>query len=516
MNSNKLFPSLLVGGVIGLTLWRCAKSVPAKPVANDNSFGAIDAYVEQQRRRLNVPGVSLAIVQGDKIAHVRGFGRARPHGEIPMTRRRAHSPTQNSLRDDVSPQTPFYVGSLTKSFTALAVMQLVEAGKIELDASVQHYLPWFRVADYGSTARITVRHLLNQTSGIPASSGETVLADSDNRPNATERQMRALAKLTLTRPAGMAFEYSNANYNLLGLIVEAVSGESYAEYVQQHSLNPLQMCHTYTSKALAKKNGLAMGHQYWFTVPIAAPNIPIPHGSLPAGLLISCAEDLAHYLIAFLNGGRFGDAQILSPAGIKELQRGAANVNWMGMSLGQYGMGWFITEIGGTKLAWHSGTLPDFGAYMALLPEQKKGVVLLFNACHHWMNPVLTEFGTGVATLLAGEQPAPRPFSIVIPWILRAQLLLPALQLVGIATTVRLEKRSRQEFPRTMRGVLPLIPNLLAALTLIPLLGKRRGYLKLYMPDLAWLAMIGGSFGLVFSLAQIALLFRQRRFLEKR
>jgi hypothetical protein len=92
----------------------------------------------------------------------------------------------------------------------------------------------------------------------------------------------------------------------------------------------------------------------------------------------------------------------------------------MGLSLGQYGMGWFVDEIGGTKLVWHSGTNPDFATYMALLPEQKKGVVLLFNADHHWMDPVLSDFGAGVAALLAGQQPALVPFVGLIPWILRA------------------------------------------------------------------------------------------------
>ena len=295
---------------------------------------------------------------------------------------------------------------LTKSFTALAVMQLVEAGKIDLDAPVQRYLPWFRVADPQASAQMTVRHLLNQTSGLPTSSGEIHLADFDDSPGAAERQARALSTLMLTRPVGSAFEYSNANYNLLGLIIEAASGESYADYIQKHIFTPLDMSHTYTSQAMAKQNGLAVGHRYWFAIPFAAPNLPIPHGSLPAGQLISSAEDMAHYLIAHLNGGRYGDVQILSGAGIDELHRGAAEVSAMGRSLGQYGMGWFVDDIGQTKLVWHSGTLPHFGAYMALLPEQKKGVVLLFNACQHWMTPVLADVGSGVAALLAGDQPA--------------------------------------------------------------------------------------------------------------
>ncbi len=221
MNKKRILLGLLGAG--GRTVPGPAgicQAASSKPHPHPSSHSAIDAYVEEQRRRLHIPGISLAIIEGDRIAHYRSFGLARQGGEAP------------------SPQTPFFIGSLTKSFTALAVMQLVEAGKVELDAPVQRYLPWFRVADPQASAQMTVRHLLNQTSGLPALPGEIALADFDDRPDATERQVRALASLKITRPVGSKCEYSNLNYNILGLIVEAASGESYADYVQTHIFNP--------------------------------------------------------------------------------------------------------------------------------------------------------------------------------------------------------------------------------------------------------------------------------------
>jgi CubicO group peptidase (beta-lactamase class C family) len=517
MNIKKLlFPSLLVGTVLALTLRLFARPASAKPASNstyddaasydeasynETLYNEVDAYVEQQMHRLNIPGVSLAIVESDQIVHLRSFGRAHPGGEVP------------------TPQTPFFVGSLTKSFTALAVMQLVEAGKIELDAPGQRYLPWFRVADPQASAQMTVRHLLNQTSGLPTSSGEIQMADFDDSPDATERQARALSTLVLSRPVGSAFEYSNSNYNLLGLIIEAASGESYADYIPNHIFAPLDMSHSYTSPAMAKQNGLAVGHQYWFAIPFAAPNVPIPHGSLPSGQLISSAEDMAHYMIALLNEGRYGNVQILSSAGIAELHRGVAEDIAMGISLGQYGMGWFVDESGQTKLVWHSGTTPDFGAFLALLPEQKKGVVMLFNANHHWFTPVLSDFGAGAAALLAGDQPNPIPFVGVIPWMLRGLLLIPALQIVGVVATLRLLGRWRLDPERRPNGgrkwglyiLLPLIPNLLIALTLIPMLGKTRGYLMLYMPDYAWIAIVCGGFAGIWAFLRTGLILQTLR-----
>jgi CubicO group peptidase (beta-lactamase class C family) len=164
---------LLISTALALVLRGFAKSASAKPISTSSSYDEIDAYIDQQMQRLNLPGVSLAIVEGDQIVHLRGFGRARPGGEVP------------------SPQTPFFIGSTTKSFTALAVMQLVETGKIDLDAPVQRYLPWFKLADPQAAAQVIVRHLLNQTSGLPLSPGWQSLADFDDRPDATERQARA-------------------------------------------------------------------------------------------------------------------------------------------------------------------------------------------------------------------------------------------------------------------------------------------------------------------------------------
>lgn len=504
MNTKKLLlGSLAVGGALALCGKFITKTRSTRPVRRSASYDAIDAYVEEQMHRLKIPGVSLAIVEGDRIVHRRGFGRARPGGETPTS------------------QTPFLIGSLTKSFTALAVMQLVEAGKVELDAPVQRYLPWFRVADPEASAQMTVRHLLNQTSGLPSSAGDIELANFDDRPGATDRQARALASLKLTRPVGSACEYANMNYNLLGLVIEAASGESYADYIQEHILAPLDLRHTCTStsRAVARENGLAMGHRYWFGMPFPAPDLPIPHGSLPSGWLISTAEDMARYLIAHLNEGRYGEARILSAAGINELHRGAVEYRKMGISAGKYGMGWFDGAIGQTKIIWHSGTAPDFGAYMALLPAQRKGVILLFNSCHWWYNPAQTEFGMGVAALLAGEPYRPTPYFAMVPWILRAQLLIPALQVADAVTTLGLlcrwhlepECRPSGRRQRRLHVLLPLILNLLPALTLRPMLGKRRGYMRLFMPDYSWLAMICGSFSLIWSFLRTGLILRALR-----
>jgi CubicO group peptidase (beta-lactamase class C family) len=495
-----LIPFFLLGTMLALAWRAIAGRAPAKPTSENDSYAAIDNFIEQQMRRLHIPGAALAIVEGERIVHRGGFGRARPGGEVP------------------TPQTPFFIGSLTKSFTALAVMQLAEAGKVELDAPVQRYLPWFRVADPLASAQITVRHLLNQTSSLPLLPSEAILADFDNRPDATERQVRALSTLKIARPVGTKFEYSNLNFNVLGLVIEATSGESYASYIQNHIFNPLGMRNSFTSKTAAQKNDLAMGHRYWFGFPVPAPNLSIPVASLPSGQLISSAEDMAHYLIAHLNGGRYGDVQLLSGAGVAELLRGVAEWKEMGVLIGYYGMGWVSQESGNSRIVSHSGIVPDFGAFMALEPEQKKGIVLLFNANHAMMKMTLDELGMGAAQRLAGVHPSPLRFGAA-PWAMRLMLLIPVLQIAGVLATLRLVRRWRADPAlrpgrRRMWGqhiLLPLIPNLLAALALVPMLGKMRGWLRLFMPDFSWVAWVCGSFAGFWAIVRTRLILQALR-----
>lgn len=506
MNTKKfIFSSLLACSLLALIyrLFARAFEKPASgtPIPDGTSYNAIDAYIEGQMRRLNIPGASLAIVEGEEIVHLRGFGRARPGGETP------------------TPQTPFFIGSLAKSITALAVMQLVEAGKVELDAAVQRYLPWFRVADPEASAQMTVRTLLNQTSSLPVLPGQVGLADFDDRPDATERQVRALSKLKITRPVGSQCEYSNLNYNILGLIIEATSGESYADYIQNHVFNPLGMRHSYTSKAAAKQNDLAVGHRHWFSLPFPAPDLPVPLGSLPSGQLISCAEDMAHYLIAHLNGGRYGEVQILSRAGIDELHRGVKEYITFGISNGRYGMGWFDIDMGQTKTYSHSGNVPEFSAFMALVPEPKRGVIVLFNADPYGLPPITEEVGMNLTALLAGQQPAPVKLDF-IQWIMRLLPLIPLLQILGVIATLRLIRRwGRDPALRPSGGrlwgqhvLLPLVPNLSLAAMLVYLRssGLLR-FLHFYMPDVSWIIRISGGFAGIWAFLRTGLILQALR-----
>jgi CubicO group peptidase (beta-lactamase class C family) len=492
-------------GVWGVnTLFRREVRTDELPSASEQTNGIapnapythLDTYLERQLAVLNVPGAALAIVEGEEIVHLRAFGRTGPNGQAP------------------TPQTPFFIGSLTKSVTAVAILQLVEAGKVELDAPVQRYLPWFQVANPRATAQMTVRCLLNQTSGFTQTAGMIPLANFDDQPGAAERQARALATFQPARLPGAAWEYSNVNYNLLGLIIEAASGETYEAYVQNYIFMPLEMTHSHTAKAAAQQDGLAVGHRAWFGWPVAVPDLPVPAGSLPSGQLIASAEDMGHYLIAQLHNGRYQDTQLLSPASVTEMQRPAVTAASMGMEMGAYGMGWFVQQTDqGTRL-WHNGQVPDYFAYMVLLPEQRRGLVLLTNTNQMALNFALLGVGEGAAALLAGAKPDSLPLGL-ISWLLRSFLLIPLLLMLDVLVTWRRVK-GRQLANGRRPGVTQLwkwriLPPTLLYLTLallafILLLSNLRRFILLFMPDLAWLVLLCGGFALVWSLMRIRFL----------
>ncbi len=375
----------------------------------ERDFSEIDAYLTAKMAAQHLPGIAVTIIQGDQIVHSRGFGVADPSGRL------------------MTPQTPMLIGSVTKSFTALAVMQLVEAGKVNLDTPIQDYLPWFRVLpppgqpnlgtaevpDAPASARITIRHLLNQTSGLSTTTGEKMMDDGDSSDTALESQVRALRFERMRRPAGAGFEYSNANYIILGMVIQAVSGQSYEDDIQSQIFNPLEMRNSFTSQAEAQAHGMAVGYRQWFGFPVAVRDLPYARGMVPAGYLISSAEDLGHYLIAQLNQGRYGDVSILSPQGIDTLHAPsvtAAPLGYHKQSSGDYAMGWYALTVNGISVITYDGDTPSFHADVILIPARNWGLALLVNT-----NTVLLagcRRGSGREGFMKLEWPAKRKHAI--------------------------------------------------------------------------------------------------------
>jgi CubicO group peptidase (beta-lactamase class C family) len=463
----------------------------AAPTATPD-FTAIDKFVEVEMQAQRIPGLALAIVQGKQTAHLKGFGVADPSGRA------------------VTPQTPFIIGSVSKSFTSLAIMQLVEAGKVELDAPVQRYLPWFRVADEAASAQITVRHLLNQTSGISSKTGKSYQGNGDTSDEALERAVRKLSSAQLFAPPGTIHQYSTINYSVLGLIVQTVSGQSYESYIQEHIFDPLEMRHSFTSQTEAQPQGLAAGYHYRFGFPAPA-DLPYNRGLLPAGYLISSAEDMTHYLIAQLNDGRYAGTTVISSAGMAEMHKPAVP---QGGPDTFYGMGWFVGPVNGIPAIYHQGEVFNFHANMILLPESQWGVLVLMNA-ENSMDDItarfrMTSIANGVSSLLVGQQVPPPPSNTIIAVVYVILLGVIVVQAAGIirsAAALRRGRLPRGPFdPRWQMG-LALALNLIWALLILIVLPKLFLGLPLLiiataLPDFGYTLLVSGVVALVWGIVR--------------
>jgi CubicO group peptidase (beta-lactamase class C family) len=312
----------------------------------DINFDEIDQFVEEQRKENGLAGVSYVIVSSTEVLHSNAFGTAESN-------------------KGMTTSTPVVIGSTSKAFTALSVMQLVQDGKIQLTESLATYLPTFK-----NTAKeqITIADLLHHTSGLPTMAGLVLVAQSQGIT--LQETIQSVMAVSLTHPVGTEFEYSNINYILLAAIVEQVSKTPYNEYVTKNILVPFNMKQTFVNDRDAKE--LSPGHAPWFGFTLPT-KVPYYSNAIASGYMISSAEDMAKFLMAHMDQSNLIPSDI-----IKQLQTGVSPISFM--EKGKYGMGWFERELYGQKVIGHGGDIPSTGSSdFYYLPEKELGVVVVSN-----------------------------------------------------------------------------------------------------------------------------------------
>jgi CubicO group peptidase (beta-lactamase class C family) len=346
------------------------------------NYAEIDSYIEKEMEQCRIPGFALGIVKNNEIIYLKGYGYADSSGR------------------EVTPQTPFLIASLSKSFTAMAIMQLVDEQKLDLDKSVQTYIPWFRVSDLQTSSEITVRQLLNHTSGIGADA-EYEIATLHGDDSSIEQFVRKMSKIELTKKVGESFQYNNANYIILGQIIQSVSGLSYEDYMTQKVFQPLGMLHSYVSQDEAKKDDMAVGYRTMFGIPVPV-ELPYRKDFLPAYSIISCSEDISRYLVALLNNGSYNNSQVLSEQGVTELMMPSSKISdWQ-----SYGLGWYVTS----GSVYHGGEVTNYQSKAKMIPEDSLGVILMYNTSSSTLTKLFKSgyrdrIESGIISILYGYKP---------------------------------------------------------------------------------------------------------------
>lgn len=475
-----------------------AQDLPLKQVDQNR----IDAYIHSRMQMSSIPGLALGVVYDNRVVYLKGYGIAGPDGRA------------------VTPHTPFILGSTSKSFTALAVMQLVEAGKIDLDAPVKKYLPWFRTSNPAASDRITVRNLLNQNSGLPTYAGRQGLWGNDQSDMALENGIRDLSSVQLSQPAGQGYEYANENYDILGLIVQMVSGKTYEDYVRSAIFAPLQMNHSAAALSDPAASDIATGYRNWLFWPVAF-NAPYPRRTTPSGFLISSAEDMTHYLTAQLNGGTYGNHQLLSPRGISTLHTPGPKMS----PLSSYGMGWVIQGQPGSTEIGHNGDVSNFHSNLLLLPDQHIGIVILINVSRAYNGTAINIPIEGVAAILLGKSLTARtnpPLTVITQLMLLAVLLIAVLWIVGSCLSIR-RWQHRGELPphgisRFWRYYLPLAIDLcplgLAWIVVPAQFDAPMETIALFAPDVFIVIVTLTALSLGWAITRTFLTLRPRRLMK--
>ncbi len=361
-------------------------------------FSKVDSFILDRMSETRLPGVSLAAVKGGKVVYARGYG----------------------LRDvlkgkPATPDTLYCIGSVTKSFTCIAVMQLQERGLLSVDDPVEKHLP-IKLRAKGKPVKIG--HLMSHTSGIPATAYveaavRNAMKSADTYlPLATGADMITFldgAEEWANDEPGERWYYLNEGFRLLGEIVEKASGEKYADYVKTHILDPLGMARSTFSPDAVEADPDA-----------ATPYIVTRDGQqLPStyaygivgsdGGLVSSANEMTEYLKMLLNEGRAGRRRVLSAASLAEMTKPRIRTPdqpWITKTVHHYGYGLGIhTDPNGPTVVSHGGSVTTATAHLAMIPEEVTGVIVLANCSGY---PLATVADYALAAL-AGRDPDQLP-----------------------------------------------------------------------------------------------------------
>lgn len=352
----------------------------------------IESYLSDWMEREGAPGVSIAVVDGDETFST-GLGSRNLQQNQPAT-----------------PDTLYGIASCSKSFTATAILQLAEDGELDVQDPIDDHLTHdlWEAAD----PPITIHDLLTHSSGLPGDGSAFLLLTRElglsnaTTPLGSMEDLYRFAEESLDERAsdsGDSYFYHNTGYTLLGQVIENISGQSYATYVQENILDPLDMTRStfHEEDVVADENALT---GYLLTDDGPQPQ-NFPHDSLiyAAGGLLSSVSELTSYLRMQLNGGEYQGEQILTLDSIQKMRQGYVEWDYsLSGSDNEYGYGWTTKEFMGERVLSHIGDIVVSSAYVGFLPDRELGVALLTNASPEY---ILQSVGEGVLSILLGGDP---------------------------------------------------------------------------------------------------------------
>ncbi len=361
-------------------------SLPAismSPAGTTQAVNAeVDAYVQAQMVEGKIPGVSMAVMEHGRLLYAKSYGYANLEAKSPLT-----------------PDHRLEIGSITKTFSAVAAMLLVEEGKLDLDAKISRYIG----PVLPSWEAITVRHLLNHTSGLPENPDETNRVFLQGHVATEAEFLDTYKKVPSITPPGQVWSYSNVGFDVLGLILGRVSGKFYGDYLQEKVFSPLGMRNTHIMGPTDKGAGKAMGYRMNERQQIEALQHPpgvLQYLSMAASGIESTALDMAKYDAALR-----GDT-LLRPSSRETMWTVSALVEARTGDMRadvNYGLGWFLSTVDTYRKVYHSGGMPAFTSDFIRYQDQGMSVIVLTNQGYERKVPLV--MSRGIAKLYRPQLP---------------------------------------------------------------------------------------------------------------
>lgn len=325
-------------------------------------------------KQWNLPGISVAIVEDGKIALCDGYGSRNLKENLEMTK-----------------ETHLPIGSVTKSFTSLALGMLADEGKLNWDEPVCSYIPWLKLADPVVEKRVTARDLMCHRSGIAKYDAHAVFCTKSSRKEMVED----LKYLQFGADFRTVLQYSNQMVMLAGYLVEVLSGKSWEDFVQERILDELGMEDTsFFVEKIEEFDDFSRGYIFTGTEYMQTEYLPL-RGVGPAGSIVSTAEDMAKYLQFQLGDGTWNGRRLISNENLQMMhspQMIGTPYFWRFDEVTEtnYGLGWFTDLYRGRRMVSHGGNTLGFSSLVTLLPEKNFGIALLSNGNSNFMIYPLT------------------------------------------------------------------------------------------------------------------------------
>jgi CubicO group peptidase (beta-lactamase class C family) len=347
--------------VFAITMFLIFSTFTTQTYALSDSQGeAIQRLLDEACRKSGVPGMSVSILNNDEVLY---FSSGYANREE---------------KEPASEDTLYELASVSKAFTGMGILLLEEKGLLSTTDTIQTYLPWFTLKYQGKPVdmqSLTLNNFLHHTSGL-TNRKHTKDIPEGNTQDMLQKTVEMLVDAELSFSPGKLYDYGTVNYDVLGLVIETVTGQSYEDFMKEQIFQPLGLHQTYVYREEASATGhLAQGYRssFFTTTPYHAPDYA---GNKPAGYIISCTKDMARWM--GIQIGTVKDIPEIYQTVIEKSHQGDKSVPAVNDMY--YGAGWSVND--GQTIIEHSGGNPNFRTQVSILPKEGTAICLLTNGAN--------------------------------------------------------------------------------------------------------------------------------------